>query len=283
MGKALVIDGLQVTNPLCVVTIDATPADTALKAYYQANTSILDAEKTALNDLVNGLIDYEIWDKVKYFYPLIGGNVTDAILEGISPSTEDLFVAEGTTGLSIIDRVLNAGERPLSGTHALPVGSRAKQLDPTKIGFIMAGRAANSSANWGQMVRFSSGTSLGFAIETHASNDKYEQLMAGSTNINNTASSVDVLERVAFGNIKDGMGYVYRGTELRASAEVDLSSYNMVGLQTYGVLTNISNNVYTNYKYDFFAIVEGMTNEEWTTKFYPLLYSFLQAIGRRTA
>ena len=92
MGKAIVIDGLQVTNPLCTVTFSGTPAENAISAYLAANTSINITEKEALGNFVEGLINANLWDKIKYFYPLLGDNVADAVLEVVSPSTEDLFV-----------------------------------------------------------------------------------------------------------------------------------------------------------------------------------------------
>ena len=125
MGKAIVIDGLQVTNPLCTVTFSGTPAENAIRAYLAVNTSINTTEKEALGNFVEGLINANLWDKIKYFYPLLGDNVADAVLEVVSPSTEDLFV-DNTLGLSVSSRKLIANNRPDSEVNT---SARAQTLD----------------------------------------------------------------------------------------------------------------------------------------------------------
>ena len=45
MGKALVIEGLQVSNPLCVVTIGENTPERELSAYLAKNKGISTTEK----------------------------------------------------------------------------------------------------------------------------------------------------------------------------------------------------------------------------------------------
>lgn len=79
MGKALVINGLSVLNPLGKVTFKGV--DALLAPYYGLNTSIQKAEKKALNTFVEGLVKASLWEKINSFYPMLGDNLDDVLLE----------------------------------------------------------------------------------------------------------------------------------------------------------------------------------------------------------
>ena len=59
---------------------------------------------------------------------------------------------------------------------------------------------------------------------------------------------------------------------------VDLSTFDITTAQMYGVLYNLAS---TNYQYNFAAVTEGMTNDEWVNVVYPAILAFLQSVGRR--
>lgn len=85
MGKALVIEGLQVANPLCVVTIGDVTPDKVLANYLSANTSISETEKTALKAMVGTFIDNNLWSKIKVMLPLCGSSASDMLIDAVNP------------------------------------------------------------------------------------------------------------------------------------------------------------------------------------------------------
>ena len=270
MGKAIVIDGLQVTNPLCTVTFSGTPAENAISAYLAANTSININEKEALGNFVEGLINANLWDKIKYFYPLLGDNVADAVLEVVSPSTEDLFV-DNTSGLSVSSRKLIANNRPDSEVNT---STRAQALDISKIGMILAG---GSNIDATQAARFLVNYSIANAVGLSISKDTYKYpLFENKTQIFEMPSDVySKVKREVFGTTVSGVGYLYDGTTQLATGSLDIPTGTLKS--SFGIL---SNSRALDYEYDFFAITEGMTTADWLV-FHPLLMTFLQAVGKR--
>ena len=85
MGKALVIEGLQVANPLCVVTIGEVTPDKVLANYLSANTSISETEKTALKVMVGTFIDNNLWSKIKIMLPICGASASDMLIDAVNP------------------------------------------------------------------------------------------------------------------------------------------------------------------------------------------------------
>ena len=271
MGKAIVIDGLQVTNPLCTVTFSGTPAENAIREYLAANTSINATEEESLSNFVKKLIDAGLWSKMKYFYPLLGDNVADAVLEVVSPSTEDLFV-NNTTGLSVSSRKLIANNRPES---ELNTSARAQALDISKIGMILAGGSDIAAY---QAARFLVNHSIANAVGLSISKDTYKYpLFENKTQIFEMPSNVYTkVKREVFGTTISGVGYLYDGTTQLATGSLDVPVGTLKS--SFGIL---SNQRAMDYEYDFFAITEGMTTDDWLV-FYPLLMTFLQAVGKRT-
>lgn len=85
MGKALVIEGLQVSNPLCVVTLGMVTPERVLANYLSANTSISETEKTALKIMVGTFIDNNLWSKIKVMLPICGTSASDMLIDAINP------------------------------------------------------------------------------------------------------------------------------------------------------------------------------------------------------
>lgn len=274
MGKAIVIDGLQVTNPLCIVTFSGTPAENALREYLAANTSINDTEQEALTSFVGALIDANLWDKMSYFYPLLGNNLTDALLEVVSPSTEDLFV-NNTTGLSVSSRKLYANDRA-QVEKLYTSENRIYSIDLSKCGMIIAGGSDIASAQ-GTTLFINASSSTPFALTISSDTYKYPSFSYNGTSIKNVPSSIyPRVQREVFGTIVSGTGYLYDGTTLLDSNSVTVSDGHISS--SYGVLRNQRA---VDYEYDFFALTEGMTTADWLV-FHPLLMTFLQAVGKRT-
>ena len=91
MGKALVIEGLQVNNPLCVITIGENTPERELSAYLAKNKGISTTEKNALISMVGTLMDNGIYSKIKSFYPIIGTSVADMIIDAKNVDGNTIF------------------------------------------------------------------------------------------------------------------------------------------------------------------------------------------------
>lgn len=85
MGKALVIEGLQVSNPLCVITIGENTPERVLASYLSVNKSISESEKTALKAMVGTFIDNRLWDKIKVMLPICGSSASDMLIDAVNP------------------------------------------------------------------------------------------------------------------------------------------------------------------------------------------------------
>lgn len=270
MGKALVINGLQVTNPLTVVTISSTPDESALKKYLSANNTINNTEKEALYKFVESMIKVNLWDKFSYFYPLLGSTVDDMLLDVVDTEHEDIFVNDAKTGLSVSNRILIANNR--QEAH-VTVGARAALLDNSKIGFICAGKS-DSDIGGGQEFNFNHGSGVTSGISIVANSGYKMPAYKNGTTVSNEAAYVGHLDRVIFGTTVNGQGYLYDKDTLQANAAVTPPS--IPPQETFGALMNYRS---ADYKYNFFAITEGMTTEDWAA-LYPLLLTFLQSVGK---
>lgn len=91
MGKALVIEGLQVSNPLCVITFGENTPERELSAYLAKNKGISITEKNALISMVGTLMDNGIYSKIKSFYPIVGTSVADMIIDAKNVDGDTIF------------------------------------------------------------------------------------------------------------------------------------------------------------------------------------------------
>ena len=85
MGKALVIEGLQVSNALCVITFGENTPERVLASYLSANKSISESEKTALKTMVGTFIDNGLWNKIKVLLPICGSSASDMLIDAVNP------------------------------------------------------------------------------------------------------------------------------------------------------------------------------------------------------
>lgn len=272
MGKAIVIKGLNVVNPIAQVTIYDNPEDAVLANYLTANQSINTTETAALKTLVGSLVENDLWDKFKYFYPLLGNSVTDMFLEVIDTNNEDIMTNSGTNGLSVSNRKLISNNRSQSSKN---IGNRAKSLDASKLGFICASSLGETL--WGAKgFRFNHGSSTFTGFDIVSSSGYQFPIYYNGTEIKDDSGEYKVKERVIFGTIDNGQGSLYNKNLLLASGAVTIPT-DPHPRESYGVLFNLG--ISNNCDYTFFAITEGMTTEDWSVV-YPLIYKFLQDVGK---
>lgn len=280
MGKALVINGLVVNNPLCVVSIDKSPIEKALGAYYAANTSINSEEKSALEAFVQGLIDNGIWTKVKALYPMLGSNVDDLILE-VNGESELLGGDKGT--LSADGRNLSANVGRTGATSTVP--QMLKNFDFGDLSVFASGSAPEHQSYARYILNIScsdNNQSMSIQGNTYA----YPFVHSGNvlaptqgTGEGQSGIQQSYLERIVAWNIKNGSAIVYKDGVRYASTD-----YAPAGNieRTINILSNTKNNDSAGdqpYKYSFLAFADGMTESE-IGKFYELQLAFLKAVGK---
>lgn len=281
MGKALVINGLVVSNPLCVVSIDKSPIEKALGAYYAANTSINREEKSALEAFVQGLIDNGIWTKVKALYPMLGSNVDDLILE-VNGESELLGGDKGT--LSADGRNLSANVGRTGVTSTVP--QMLNNLDFGNLSVFASGSAPAHQAYSRVILQISSSNNQTMTIQGDTYG--YPSVKSGGvtaptqgTGEGQSGIQQSYLERIVAYNIKNGSAVVYKDGVRYASTD-----YAPIGniARTVFILSNtkISSSAEDQlYKYSFLAFADGMSESE-ISKFYELQLAFLKAVGKHS-
>lgn len=285
MGKAIVIDGLQVTNPLCTVTFSVTPSVTpvenALRAYLAANTSINSEEKSALEAFVQGLIDNSMWSKIKAFYPMLGSNVDDLILE-VNGESELLGGDKGT--LSADGRNLSANIGRTGATSTVP--QILKNLDFGNLSIFASSNATVHQAYSRNILYISADNNTTFSLQGNTF--AYPSITCGSNSVpiqgtgeGQSGVQQSYLERIVAWNIKNGSAVVYKDGVRYASTD-----YAPIGniAKAVNILSNIkisSSAKDQPYKYSFLAFADGMSESE-ISKFYELQLVFLKTIGKHS-
>ena len=138
---------------------------------------------------------------------------------------------------------------------------------------ICAGKS-DSDIGGGQSFQFNHGSGVSSGIFIVANSGYKMPAYKNGTNVSNEVPYVGHLDRVVFGTTVNGQGYLYDKDILQANTAVTPPS--RPPQETYGALMNYRS---ADYKYNFFAITEGMTTEDWAA-LYPLLLTFLQSVGK---
>ena len=278
MGKALVVNGLSVSKPLMRVHLYMTQADIILADYLRGNTSINDVEKNALKTFVNTLYEANLWGKMKYFYPIIGENVSDALLNVIDPSGDDIFKNADVTNLTISNRTLIVNTTSSYKGNTI-VGDRAKSLDINNISFISAFTA--NINNTGMYVAMM-GTQVGggsIGINELASNAVlYSYIKDGYGTYSFKTPSTSDVSRIACGTTSDSKAHLFYKEDTPVESDVFTSPAATIISKGNKVLEYVSS-VEGGNPLNFFAIGDGLTHSEWLL-FYSALKTYLLALNR---
>lgn len=279
MGKALIIKGLQVNNPIQIVTFK--DAKSVLKNYYSLNASINATEIKALDTFVNGLLNADIWNKVSYFYPMLGDNLADMKIDAVSPDTEDMFTnAASLDGLSVENRILLSTSRSKSGGKS----NRILSTDCSDFGIISSIEhgGLNSCSPFMFMGAQGGAYTNGLNSMANSSSMRYPTLDTGNDGSAAThipSSSVDkdyktYLDRTLYGDFDGNTARLYMENKLFAEGTLyPLTSINGV--------SKFINGQAAGDKYKFLALTKHLTSEEWGI-FYSLLNTFLVSVGKRS-
>ena len=275
MGKALVVKGMNVNNPIGLVSFGGmVPA--ALSAYYERNTSITEAQAESLNTLVKTLMTEGLWDKLYYFYPFLGSTLEDMTLECIDTENEDLFAMSGLSGLSIDGAYLLVDNAARDKSICYPTSITA--ISPSDVSTIMAG--GNLYMQSPIFMDASKGNKR-IDLTTFSAGGAPMRMACGVTengstsNITGEKLGTSTLERVVCGTINNGNGVIWNDKTKYAEGTGN-TDFNV------GRCSNVfaaGNN--TIGKFSFFAMGRYMTEAEWG-KFYDALLVFLKATGKHS-
>lgn len=278
MGKALVIKGLEVLNPIAHVTIGGA-GPSVLSTYYKRNTSITDEQRESLNTLVKTLMAEGLWDKLYYFYPFLGSTIEDMTLECTDTENEDLFATSGLSGLSV-DGAFMSIDNTRSTTIFYPTS--ATLISPSNVSFIMVTGNYNiqlpifmDAGNGMKRIELSANHGSGVPMRMSCG------LIEGGTSTSQIIGEklgTGYLERVACGTINNGNGVIWN--EKTKYAEGTGNTNFTIG-RVGSIFVKASTQTDFNGKIAFFAMAQYMTEAEWG-KFYDALLVFLKATGKHS-
>ena len=286
MGKAIVIPGLVVTNPVAVVTFEGVEG--ILAAYYQSNVSISASEKTALEAFVEGLIDVDLWRKMKYFYPMLGNSVDDLLLDVVNPTTDDLLSRSSYKGSCSVDnrvlKVTGDGQVPSPPYTSLNASSRfAQSLDMKDMSMIVSCTEGNVSYGFSNVLKSypSSGDKYMIGLGRYSDGKRPSYMYAGIVSGNSVvvpstfSEENSYTERILCADYDSSNCTLYKDKTISGTG-----ANNATNQELYKVQTFISpDNDWA--KYNFFAITEHLTQSQWNS-FYDLLLLFVKAVGKHS-
>lgn len=274
MGKALVVKGMKVNNPIGLVTFEGM-APAALAAYYERNKSITEAQAESLNALVKTLIAEGLWDKLHYFYPFLGNTLEDMTLECVDTENEDLFALSGTSGLTVDGNFLGVDNT----RRTIVYPTSATLISPSNVSFIIATGNYNiqsptfmDAGDGKKRIDFTTNKGGGVPMRMACG------IMEDGTNtayIVGENLGTNYLERVVCGTINNGNGVIWN--EKTKYAEGTGNTNFTIGR----VGSVFSSPSPTTGKLAFFAMAQYMTEAEWG-KFYDALLVFLKATGKHS-
>lgn len=275
MGKALVVKGLIVNNPIGLVSLEGV-APAALAAYYERNTSITKAQAESLNTLVKTLMTEGLWDKLYYFYPFLGNTLEDMTLECVNTENEDLFAMSGLSGLTI-DGAYLLVDNTRNRNIIFPTSITA--ISPSDVSIIMSGGSPYIQS---PIFIDASNGNRRIDITTFSAGGAPMRMSCGVTeggttsNITGEKLGTSTMERVVCGTISNGNGVIWND-KIKYAEGTGNTDFN-IG-RCANTFTQSGNN--TIGKFSFFAMGRYMTEAEWG-KFYDALLVFLKATGKHS-
>ena len=290
--KAIAIkDGVSSSVSTASYTPAATP-QTILSSYYSANNTISASEKSALETLVQGLIDNNLWSKFKYFYPMCGTSVADQLKEVVNPSTDDILGNTDTSNLSVSSRKLEVAMTTNANKKGDKVlGSRVQTLDLNDISYISAFNYKDDTGAFSVFNQYynyngerQSSNAIGLT-EIYGANK-----CARISGIETTAIAATDAETVSIGAERIVMG---RQIDTDLSVFHDTSKFKTSTLsagtscvpfgKAKALLEYTSANGGENaVEMGLYAITTGLTDAQWGTV-HGLVRTFLVSIGKHTA
>lgn len=264
MGKALVIEGLQVSNPLCVVTIEEITPERVLGSYLSANKSISEIEKTALKSMVGTFINHDLWHKIKVMLPICGSSASDMLIDAVNPG--GTIIADASR-YSVDDNKLKF----TSTYNSTDKGIFANKISPYNLS-IYYGYKFVSSAN-SKAVNFTTDNQQNIEIE--AINGGYNQPSLGVGDIGIKASTALIdKNRILCAKLEASSMSLYCNNQILTEGSCSINGNNLE------YITNFSVSPRVDMWATFMCMANGLTSEEETIM-YNAIDTFLTTIGKR--
>lgn len=264
MGKALVIEGLQVSNPLCVVTIGENPPEWVLASYLSANKSISDTEKTALKSMVGTFIDNGLWYKIKVLLPICGSSASDMLIDAVNP--EGTIIADASR-YSVDDNKLKFTSTYNSADKCI----FANKISPYNLS-IYYGYKFVSSAN-SQAMQFKTDNQQNIDVQAILGGYTQPSLSVDDTTIKASTALIDK-NRILCAKLEASSMSLYCNNQILTEGSCSINGNKLESIFNFSVSPN------ADMWATFMCMANGLTSEEETIM-YNAIDTFLTTIGKR--
>lgn len=264
MGKALVIEGLQVNNPLCVITIGENTPERVLASYLSVNKSISESEKTALKAMVGTFIDNNLWHKIKVMLPICGSSASDMLIDAVNP--------EGT-------RIADASRYSVDGNKlkfasqydSSDQGTFANEISSTNLS-IYYGYKNTSVAN-SKALSLANDSNQNIALEATSGAYRQPMFTVNGTDIQ-ASTSLSVENRILCAKIEVSNMSLYCNNQLLIEGVCSINNSKLIRIVNFSV-SHAADMWAT-----FMCMANNLTSDEETIM-YNAIDTFLTTIGKR--
>lgn len=264
MGKALVIEGLHVSNPLCVVTIGENTPERVLASYLSVNKSISESEKTALKAMVGTFIDNNLWHKIKVMLPICGTSVSDMLIDAVNP--EGTRIADASR-YSVDDNKLKFASQYDSSDQ----GTFANEISSTNLSIYYGYKNVSK----GNSKAFSLATDSNQNIALEAISGAYRQPLFTVNGTDIQASTLlSVENRILCAKIEVSNMSLYCNNQLLIEGACSINNSKLTHIVNFSV-SHAADMWAT-----FMCMANNLTSDEETIM-YNAIDTFLTTIGKR--
>lgn len=264
MGKALVIEGLQVSNPLCVITIGENTSERVLASYLSANKSISESEKTALKAMVGTFIDNRLWSKIKVLLPICGSSASDMLIDVINPG--GTIIADASR-YSVDDNKLKFA----SQYNSSDIGTFANEISTNNLS-IYYGYKYVSSGNSNAM-SFNTIDSQTIGLEAISGGIRQPVLIVNDTSIK-ASTTLTVDNRIICAKVEASSAHLYCNNQLLAEGACSINEDKLSQILNFSVCRSVDMWA------TFMCMANDLTSDEETIM-YNAIDTFLTTIGKR--
>ena len=264
MGKALVIEGLQVSNPLCVITIGENTPESVLASYLSVNKSISESEKTALKSMVGTFIDNGLLNKIKVLLPICGSSASDMLIDVINPG--GTIIADSSR-YSVNDNKLKFA----SAYNSSDVGTFANEISTNNLS-IYYGYKRVSTGNSTAMI-LDTIDSQNISLEATKGGIRQPSLKVNGTSIS-ASTTLLVDNRIICAKIEASSAHLYCNNQLLAEGACSINEGKLSQIINFSVCPSVDMWA------TFMCMANGLTSDEETIM-YNAIDTFLTTIGKR--
>lgn len=264
MGKALVIEGLQVSNPLCVVTFGENTPERVLASYLSANKSISESEKTALKAMVGTFIDNGLWNKIKVLLPICGSSASDMLIDVVNPGGT---IIANPSRYSVDDNKLKFASQYDSSDE----GTFANEISTNNLS-IYYGYKRMSVGN-SKALSLSTIDSQSIVLEATRGGIRQPVLSVNDTEIK-ASTTLMVDNRVICAKVEASSAHLYCNNQLLAEGACSINDDKLSKITNFSVCPSVDMWA------TFMCMANGLTSDEETIM-YNAIDTFLTTIGKR--